>query len=91
VQHRVRALPLRIDESALQSSVHVGRDFEAIAQARFQRIEGIALQRGFPVPLSAGSTKKPHRFDLGSKEPHWMANQRHAFNWQLTPFGMSVE
>ena len=51
------------------SNAHVGRDFEAIAHAYFQRSEGIALQRDFRVFLGVGSTEKPHRFDLGSDDP----------------------
>jgi hypothetical protein len=51
------------------SNAHVGRDFEAIAHAYFERTEGIALQRAFPVLLGAGATEKPHRFDLGSDDP----------------------
>ena len=51
------------------SNAHVGSDFEAIAQAYFERSEGLDLQRAFPVLLSAGSTEKWHRFDLGSENP----------------------
>ena len=51
------------------SNAHAGRDFEGIAQTYFQRSEGIALQRDFRVFLGAGSTEKPHRFDLGSDDP----------------------
>ena len=51
------------------SNAHVGRDFEAIAHAHFQRNEGITLQRDFPVSLGAGSIEKLHRFDLGSDDP----------------------
>lgn len=51
------------------SNAHVGRDFEAIAEAYFRRSEGIALRRDFPVLLGAGTTKKSHRFDLGSDDP----------------------
>jgi hypothetical protein len=51
------------------SNAHVGRDFEAVAYAYFQRSEGIALQRDFRIFLGAGSTAKVHRFDLGSDDP----------------------
>ncbi len=51
------------------SNAHVGRDFEAVAQAYFQRTEDLALQRAFPILVGAGSIKKLHRFDLGSADP----------------------
>ena len=49
------------------SNAHVGNAFEAAAQEYFRQ-QGIALQRGYQVPVGV-SSKKPRRFDLGSADP----------------------
>lgn len=46
----------------------VGRAFEEVVRLHFAR-QGIALERDFAVPVGVSKVKKPHRFDLGSKEP----------------------
>jgi len=51
------------------SNAHVGRDFEEVARDYFLRIEGLTLQKNFPVEVGASITKKSRRFDLGSEEP----------------------
>jgi hypothetical protein len=51
------------------SNAHVGRDFEEVARDYFLRIEGLTLQKSFPVEVGASITKKSRRFDLGSEEP----------------------
>jgi hypothetical protein len=51
------------------SNAHVGRDFEEVARDYFLRIEGLKLQKNFPVEVGANITKKCRRFDLGSEEP----------------------
>ncbi|WP_127090036.1 hypothetical protein [Aquabacter cavernae] len=50
------------------SNAHAGADFEGIAQSFF-RSQGITLQRGFPAPLGVTTSKKLHKFDLGSDNP----------------------
>jgi hypothetical protein len=51
------------------SNAHVGRDFEEVACGYFLRIEGLTLQKNFPVEIGASVTKKIRRFDLGSEHP----------------------
>ena len=47
------------------SNTHVGRDFEALAQAFFAK-QGIKLDRSVSVPIGIDGKSKPHKFDLGS-------------------------
>ncbi len=49
------------------SNSHVGNAFEAAAREFFRR-QGMALQRDYQVPVGL-SSKKPHKFDLGSGDP----------------------
>jgi hypothetical protein len=51
------------------SNAHVGREFEEVAYIYFLNVEGVKLQKCFPVDIGAHITKKAHRFDLGSEEP----------------------
>lgn len=50
------------------SNAHVGHDFEELVREHF-RSEGLALVRGFKVPVGVGEKKKPRKFDWGSDEP----------------------
>ena len=49
------------------SNAHVGKDFE-VATREYFRQQGIPLQRNYQV-LVGLSSKKPHKFDLGSGDP----------------------
>jgi hypothetical protein len=49
------------------SNTHAGREFEEAAQLFFAAT-GISLQRGFSENVGY-KIKKPHKFDLGSKDP----------------------
>ena len=51
------------------SNAQVGRDFEAVAHKYFLEVEGINLQKCFPLKIGAGAKKKPRQFDLGLEEP----------------------
>jgi hypothetical protein len=50
------------------SNAHAGNDFESIALDFFAK-QNVRLQRNFAVMLGVSSTKKSHRFDLGTAEP----------------------
>lgn len=50
------------------SNAHVGRDFEARAQA-ILAAHGIPLQANHKVLCGLGNNKKMHAFDLGSEDP----------------------
>ncbi|WP_454647033.1 hypothetical protein [Bradyrhizobium liaoningense] len=47
----------------------VGRKFEALARVFFKTNEGLDLVESFPVAIGVSTTKKLHRFDLGSESP----------------------
>ena len=49
------------------SNTHVGKEFEEAAKLFFQQT-GILLERSFSVPIGL-KIKKPHKFDLGSRQP----------------------
>ena len=49
------------------SNAHVGRDFERVALEYFKEL-GVELVRDLPIELGL-TTKKIHRFDLGSSDP----------------------
>jgi hypothetical protein len=74
LRHQCPEIAIVVNDSNHQrigsiSNAQVGRDFEAIAHAYFQRSESIALQLNFRVFLGVGSTEKAHRFDFGSDDP----------------------
>lgn len=51
-----------------QSNSHVGKAFELLAKAFFEK-KGMALEENFPLEIGlSGTTKKPHRFDLGDRD-----------------------
>lgn len=50
------------------SNAHVGRDFEAVAQAYFSD-QGVLLGSNYSVPVGVSAGKKSRQFDLGSGEP----------------------
>lgn len=50
------------------SNTRAGSDFESAAQAFFGT-QGIVLSKNFAVPVGVGTSKKSHRFDLGSDAP----------------------
>jgi hypothetical protein len=66
-------LHLKMDTNNFQrlgalSNAHVGRDFEAIAKEYFQ-LQGVELNKDFPVLVGASQIKKARQFDLGSTVP----------------------
>lgn len=54
------------------SNAHVGRHFELIV-AEFFIAQGIELKNNFAIEVGHGGRTKPHRFDLGSKNPPILA------------------
>lgn len=50
------------------SNAAVGRAFEDSVRDHYAR-EGVELERDLSVLVGVGDLKKPHRFDLGSKDP----------------------
>jgi hypothetical protein len=62
------------------SNAHVGREFEALANAHYLGAEAWRLQPNFPVQLGVGASKKSHRFDLGcEEEPILVECKSHSF------------
>ena len=51
------------------SNAHVGRDFETIAYNYFFEIEGLKLQKSFPLEIGVANRNKCRHFDLGSEDP----------------------
>lgn len=51
------------------SNAQVGRDFEAVTHKYFLEVEGINLQKCFPLEIGVEAKKKPRQFDLGLEEP----------------------
>lgn len=50
------------------SNAHVGREFEALAKKVLEK-EGFPLESNFPLEIGWNTATRPHKFDLGSKEP----------------------
>ncbi|MBP7900955.1 MAG: hypothetical protein KAZ85_03050 [Gammaproteobacteria bacterium] len=65
------------------SNAHAGREFEADALAYFANEEGLSLTTSFSVPLGVNDLRKPHRFDLGCKEPAVLVECK-SHNWTET-------
>jgi hypothetical protein len=51
-----------------QSNAHVGRDFEEVVSAFFEK-QGVRLVRNYPLQIGHSGRLGMHRFDLGSAEP----------------------
>ena len=62
------------------SNTHVGREFEEAAKLFFQQT-GVLLERNFSVPVGL-KIKKPHRFDLGSRQPPIIVECK-SYTWTL--------
>jgi hypothetical protein len=63
------------------SNAHAGREFEEAARLFFSET-GIVLQPSFSVPVG-GRVKKPHKFDLGSKQPPILVECK-SYTWTET-------
>ncbi len=50
------------------SNAHAGREFEITAMNYFKKNK-IILNSGFSIDIGISQKKKPHKFDLGSKNP----------------------
>ncbi|HNA81417.1 MAG TPA: hypothetical protein PLL19_01810 [Thiobacillaceae bacterium] len=65
------------------SNAHAGREFETVALSYFANEEGLVLTTSFSVSLGVNYVRKPHRFDLGCKEPAVLVECK-SHNWTET-------
>lgn len=65
------------------SNTQVGHDFEAVAFKYFLEVEGLKLQRGFPLEVGVGTSTKIRQFDLGLNDPPILVECK-SHRWTVT-------